>query len=193
MPGPSGRKPLALHLHDKKKHLTEEDKKNRAESEITMGEIKFTAPDAVKNNKAAMEKWGEVTKIYLESGLMLVSSTDNGVIGRYCLMYADYLDLVEQRRIISGLEFPKEEAQDLSEMTEKLLTRKKAERLYTMILYFSSLDGVLKLDKAINAKSKSILDIEDRIYLNPASKVRTLPIKRKPVKIDPIKKLGFDV
>ena len=187
------RKPIALHILDNKKHLSEQDKKDRADSEVTMGEVKFTPPQEVKKNPEAMKKWREVTKIYLDSGLELVTSTDNSVLGRYCLLYADYWHLVEQRRIIGELEFPEDEAKDLSEMTEKLISRKKAERLYDLILYFTTLDGVIKLDKAINAKSKSILYIEDRIYLNPAAKVRTQRIKRKAEKKDPLEEMGYNV
>ncbi len=187
------RKPIALHLHDKKKHLSKQDEKDRAESEIAMGEIRFTPSEAVKKNPEAMTKWREVTKIYLDSGLKLVSSTDNGVLARYCLLHADYWDLVEQRRIISTLKFPLEDELEISKLTGELLTRKKAERVYALILYFTSLDGVIKLDKAINAKAKSILYIEDRIFLNPAAKVRTIPIKRKDKIKDPLEKMGFDV
>ena len=59
--------------------------------------------------------------------------------------------------------------------------------------YFTKLDGLLKLDSKINAKNKSILDLEDRIFLNPAAKVRTLPIKRKTKRTDQADALGFDV
>ena len=59
--------------------------------------------------------------------------------------------------------------------------------------YFTSLDGLIKLDKAINTKLKTILDIDDRIFLNPASKVRTLPIRRKPKPEDKLGDMGFEV
>jgi len=193
MSGAAKRKPLALHVHDKKQHLTKEDKADRADAEITMGEVKFTPPAAVKNSPAAFCKWNEITKIYKDSGLCLVSSTDNGVLARYCLMYADYEALVEQRRILNDIDFPEEDEDELLAVTDAEYRRARARRLWSIMEYLTKLDGVIRLDKIINAKAKSILDIEDRIYLNPAAKVRTLPLKRKPKEENPLDNMGFDV
>lgn len=192
MTGAAKRKPINLHLHDPKKHLSKEDKQDRADAEVTMGSVSFSASGVVKKSKAAFRKWKEITKIYRESGLYLVSSTDNGVLARYCLMYAEYEKLVEQRQLISDLEYP-DEIDEVLVITDAEYTRARAKRLWDIMEYFTSLDGVLKLDKAINAKAKSILDIEDRIYLNPAAKVKTLPIKRKPKEKDALGDMGFSV
>ena len=189
----SKRKPIAIHLHDPKQHLTKQAIKDRVEAEVVMGEVSFTAPDAVKKSKEAFTKWKEVTKIYRDSGLLLVSSTDNGVLGRYCLLYADYWDLVEQRRIVSGFSMPAKDTEDLVKLTEDQFNHDRARQLWSIMECFTSLDGLLKLDKAINAKVKSILDVEDRIFLNPASKVRTLPIKKKSKETDELGDMGFDV
>lgn len=191
MGGSSKRKPVALHIHDPSSHKTVEEKENIADAEITMGITKFSAPDAVKKQPAALIKWKEITKIYKDSGLVLVSSTDNGVLARYCLLYADYYGLVEQRRVISNIEFSDDDTAELIALTDEEYTHERSRRLWGMMEYFTSLDGLLKLDDKINNKCKAILSIEDRIFLNPAAKVRTLPIQRKPKEKDELGDLGF--
>ena len=189
----SRRKPIGLHIHDPKQHLGADDKKARADAELTMGDLNFSVPESVKKNKAAFKKWCEVTKIYKEARLTVVSSTDNGVIGRYCMLYAEYDELIEQRRLISDLDFPADDMDEIIAETDAEYRHARACRLWNILEYFTKLDGLLKLDKAINTKLKSILDVEDRIFMNPAAKVRTLPIRRKPKEKDEMGDLGFDV
>ncbi len=191
MGSPSGRQPLALHIHSGKSHLTAEAKAAKADAEITMGVVNFSPSQAVIDSPAAFEKWEEITGIYIESGLVLVSSTDNGILSRYCLLHADYEGLVERRRVMNNFDFPDNEMDEILALTLREYDIVRARRLWSILDYYTSVDGVLKLDKAINAKAKAILDVEDRIFLNPASKVKTLPIKRKPEVTDELDELGF--
>jgi len=193
MRGSAQRKPLQLHVVEGKKHLSEQEKNEYGESEITMGEIKFTPSAEVKSNKDALKKWREITKIYTESGLVLVSSTDNGILARYCLEYADYLELVRERNTLKRYQLPKDDEDELFADTDAEYRRARARRLWGIMDYLTCLDGRLKLNDKINRKLKTILDIEDRIFLNPAAKVRTLPIRRKPKEESPLGNLGFDV
>ena len=187
------RKPIELHIHDKKKHMGKDEKLARENSELTMGNLEFSPPRAVKENPVAMRKWDEVTKIYKDAALTFVSSTDNGAIGRYCMLNAEYEDLINHRKQINGLKFPEDIEELIMNSIEETASKARARRLWQLIQYFTGLDGLIKIDKIINAKVKAILDIEDRIFLNPAAKVRTLPIQRKQKEKDPVEEMGFDV
>jgi len=187
------RKPLALHVHDPKQHLTKEAKEARADSEITMGTLNFSVPSDVKKDKLALKKWHEVIKIYKDAGLTIVSSTDTGVIARYCMLYSEYWQLLETRRAISDMDFPEDDMVEMMALSEAEYRAARARRLWSIMEYFTRLDGLLRLDDKIHRKLKTILDIEDRIFLNPASKVRTLPIRRKPEEKDHLEDLGFNV
>jgi hypothetical protein len=189
----SKRKPIEIHVFDKKKHMGSEEKNARADAELVMGQLKFTPPPEVKKNKIAMRKWREVTKIYKDAKLTVVSSTDSGVLGRYCLLNAEYEHLIQQRALICSLDFPEEIEEELLEATGEGFNKAQAGRLWKLMKYFTGLDGIIKIDKIINAKVKAILDIEDRIFLNPAAKVRTLPIQHKAKVKDPVGDMGFDV
>ena len=187
------RKPLVLHKKDPVSHKTKEDIKNLEEAEVTMGTVNFTPPEAVKNNLEAMKKWAEITKIYVSSKLLLVTSTDNGVLARYCLLYADYYELVEQRKIVSSSEYSEDLASEMRDEIDEELPKRKANKIWKIFEFYNSLDGVIKIDKMIDSKLKSILQIEDRIFLNPAAKVRTIPLKKKVEKKSDLESKGFNV
>lgn len=194
MSGVAKRKPIALQIYNGNKgKLSTADQNAYAAAEITMGDLKFVTPDDIKRDKLALKKWREVTKIYRDAGLTVVSNTDTGVIARYCMLYSEYWQLLEQRRGINDMEFPEDDEAELMAVTDDEYTRARSRRLWNIMEYFTRLDGLLKLDDKLHRKLKSILDIEDRIFLNPAAKVRTLPIRRKPKETDEMGELGFDV
>ena len=58
------------------------------------------------------------------------------------------------------------------------------------INYIVSVDGVLKIDSAINKKMDMLIKMEDRLFLNPLSKVKNVP-KKEPKTIDPATAKGF--
>lgn len=184
--------PIEVLVKTGKTHIGAEEIKARREAEVTMGTANFTAPAEVKGNPEAFKKWKEVTKIYQDAGLLVVSSTDNGVIGRYCMIYSEYLDLLKVRSELSGFELPEKMATDFDELARDALD-KKADFVFRLIQYTFSVQAILKVDTAINTKLKTLLDLEDRIFLNPAAKVRGLPVKTKEKKKDKIADLGFDV
>lgn len=194
MTGITKKKPLALHLHDGNKNkLSTEDKEAYAAAEITMGDLHFITPPDVRNNQLAMRKWREVIKIYRDAGLTVVSNTDTGVIARYCILYAEYWELEAIRDEIKEFKLDNDDKNELMAESDAEFSRERARRLWNLMDYFTRLDGLLKLDDKIHRKLKTILDIEDRIFLNPAAKVRTLPIKRKAKEKDELGDLGFDV
>ena len=172
-------------------HISNEEREAKKESEITLGVIKYTAPDYVKNNTEANKKWNEITNLYKRAGIQFVSSSDNGVMGRYCVIYSEYIDLVERRRILSNLEFPEDLGIVEKELTE--VDRFRTERLFTLMDYLVATKGILELDKAINAKCKTLLDLENTLFLNPLAKIRAVPVQKKPKKQDEAKSAGFDV
>jgi len=194
MSGAAKRQPVSLQVYQGNKNkLSEAELAARGDAEITMGDLNFTAPADIKKDKLALKKWREVVKIYRDAQLTVVSNTDTGAIARYCILYSEYWQLSEQRRKISAFDFPDDDTNEILAITDDDYSRARSRRLYNIMEYFTRLDGLLKLDDKINRKLKAILDIEDRIFLNPAAKVRTLPIKRKPKEPDGIGDLGFDV
>lgn len=194
MTGRAKRKPLEVHLLDgNKAKISSVDKEAYAAAEIDFGDLSFHTPDDIKKDKLALKKWREVTKIYKDAELTVVSNTDTGIIARYCKLYSEYWQLLDVRQQINDFPFPETDEQELLAETDAEYRRDRARRLWNIMEYLTRLDGVFKIDDKIHRKLKAILSIEDRIFLNPAAKVRTLPIRRKKPEKDPVSEMGFNV
>ena len=50
---------------------------------------------------------------------------------------------------------------------------KTAAKMFEKIEYVFSVSGVIAVDKALNAKMSALVQMEDRLFLNPLAKVRT--------------------
>jgi len=195
MSGGRPRKPIALHNADKKKHMGKEEREVRAQCEVTMGRLVYTAPDAVKKNPEATKKWKEVISLYKSAKTHLVTSSDNGVIGRYCLAYAEYLELVEIRRKLNRVDMPENDdiLYEIADHMDEEFGKRRANKLWDLFNGLLAVDGILKLDKSINAKLKVIMDLENKLFLNPLAKIRSIPLDKPQEKPDPAKETGFDV
>jgi phage terminase small subunit len=157
-----------------------------------MGDLNFVCPEEVKNDVVAHRKWRETIKIFQEAKLDVISSTDSGIIGRYCTMYSEYIELIGRRKQLAAFELPEDNDQEMLAITEYEYGREKAKRLWRILEYFTSLKGLTEIDKNINAKQKTLTDLEDKLFLTPASKARKLKIKKKSSEADPLKQKGFD-
>ena len=62
--------------------------------------------------------------------------------------------------------------------------------MFEKIEYVLSVSGLLNLDKAINAKMNSLVQMEDRMFLNPLAKAKNIP-KEESKKADPLGDKGF--
>jgi phage terminase small subunit len=171
-------KPISLHIAEgNPNRLTKAQMEQRKESEIKLGDNHFKCPDYVKSDANAYKKWREIIKLYKD--VDFVSSSDIGLLARYCLTWSEYLRLINNRKHIEALEadwdkyenvFPEEFAFQI----EKLL----------------KLNPLLQLETAINKKMDLLIKMEDRSFLNPLAKVKNVP-KKEITKEDPLAAKGF--
>lgn len=149
MPGRHA-KPVDLILAEGNKgHFSKEELEKRKENEIKLGDNNLKCPDFIKNDEIAYQKWKELVKNYKEAekdGIQLITSSDVGLLARYCKTFSDYQKLVKQKDNIED-----------------------------------DIDTLLRLENAINKKMDMLIKMEDRLFLNPLSKIKTIP---KPVKED---------
>ncbi|WP_026881414.1 P27 family phage terminase small subunit [Clostridium akagii] len=159
-------KPINLLLAQGKKHLTKAEIDKRKDTEIKLGNNKLVCPNYIKNNVNAYKKWKEIVKIYKE--VDFVSSGDTGLLSRYCMTHSEYLNLCETRDRLSGLHADWSQYQNIfpeefQETVERVL--------------YSNTD--LQMETAINKKMDMLIKMEDRLFLNPLSKVKNVP-KQEP-------------
>lgn len=170
-------KPIDLIMADgNKRHLTKAEIEHRKNTEIRFGNDKLVCPKHIKNNKNAYAKWKELIRLYKDFNF--VASGDIGMLGRYCMAYSEYLDLIERRAIINQLSINIEEHYYIEkELKDAEVPEKRIEKMIEKYEFILSIGGLIALDKAINAKMDALVKMEDRLFLNPLAKIKNVPKK----------------
>ena len=163
MPGRHA-KPIQLHLvNGNQSRLTAADIAERKTAEIRFGNKEFVPSDIVKKNKCALKKWNEIIGLYTQYNVDFVSTSDASIIERYCLTYAEYITLQAVRGRIEAMRL------------NKIETYLEISRL--------------NLESDINKKSELLTKLEDRLILNPLSKIKVVPVQKKAIHEDKNKQL----
>ena len=170
-------KPIDLIMADgNKRHLTKAEIEHRKNTEIRFGNDKLVCQKHIKNNKNAYAKWKELIRLYKDFNF--VASGDVGMLGRYCMAYSEYLDLIERRAIINQLSINIEEHYYIEkELKDAEVPEKRIEKMIEKYEFILSIGGLIALDKAINAKMDALVKMEDRLFLNPLAKIKNVPKK----------------
>ena len=165
--------PIELLMAKGKKHLTKAEIEERKNNEIKVGTNKLICPSYVKNDSIAYKKWEEIIKIYKD--IDFVSSGDVGLLSRYCMTFSEYEDLLKKRKKINVLEYDFEEIEMTKEVLSEELSIRQLNNLIKKINFVTSTDGIISIDREIDKKSDMLIKMEDRLFLNPLSKVKNVP------------------
>jgi phage terminase small subunit len=184
--------PIELHLvKGNPNRLTKKEIEERQKNEIHLGGAGFTCPGFVRSDPVAYKKWKECVAIYRT--FIFVTSADSGHLARYCKTFSEYIDLLNRRENCAAAEpFSwKEEKAALDEL-EEFTNERGAKKLWAKIEYMISTDGIIAIDKAINQKMGQLTAMEDRLFLNPLSKIKNVAGKKEQKKVEePLAQAGF--
>ena len=172
-------KPIDLIMADgNKRHLTKAEIEHRKNTEIRFGNDKLVCPKHIKNDKIAYAKWKELIRLYKDFDF--VASGDVGMLGRYCMAYSEYMDLLERRTTVCQL-MPTVDDDENEIIKDQLdagnVHPKRIQKMIEKYEYILSFGGIISLDKAINAKMDALVKMEDRLFLNPLAKIKNVPKK----------------
>lgn len=170
-------KPINLLVAQGKKHLTKAEIEQRKKNEIKLGDKKLKCPDFIKSDIEAYKKWKEIMKIYKDADF--VSSGDVGLLARYCKSFSEYKDLLNNYQTIKEIHYDMKELDEALDGTyiddeneeRRLFSYKVKKQLRDMI----SINAMLSVETAINKKMDMLIKMEDRLFLNPLSKVKNVP------------------
>ena len=160
------------------KLLTKSEIEHREKSKIKVGDNKLKCPDFVKNDINAYIKFKEISKIYKDTD-DIASSSDIGLIGRYCVTFSEYLDLLDKRKKVGTFNT------DFDKYEQSL-----PEEFIDVLNNYMRMNVDLQLDNAINKKMDMLIKMEDRLFLTPLAKIKNIP-KKEPEKADPLSRRGF--
>lgn len=154
---------LLLHEGTARKTKAEIKYREKAEKELRIGDQTFIITENVLNDQRAIRKWNELVKIY--KGWKYVTDIDLNTIEKYCLLYSEYYQLLE--------------------------IRKQLEKQYPDIIQLYTVLQEIKYDTTINKKYEILMKFEDRMFLNPLSRIRAVPMKKEEPKETYLESLGF--
>lgn len=183
-------KPVGLHIAEgNPNNLTKEQIQQRKAAEVKLGKAdldKLRPPVFVKADVIALAHWKQALKEYKEAakqGAELLTSSDVGLLAMYCKTYSEYEYLLGQYQRIKDIEIDADIFEDYFENKEQVIeselgveTELKAMRYLSQL---ASLEGALKIETAINKKMDMLLKMQDRLFLNPSSKVKNVPKPKK--------------
>jgi phage terminase small subunit len=159
-------RPVELAIYNNNSgHRTKKVIKERlaAEKKMKIGNDEFIVTQKILDNKVALCKWNELVEQYKD--IDFVTSIDIGSIEKYCLTHAEYYELLECK----------------IELEKKIKDKLK---LYHAI-------DELNLDQNINKKLDMLIKLEDRLFLNPLSRIKSVPIKPEEKPASRLEQLGF--
>lgn len=179
----SGRnaKPIALHLAEgNPNRLTKEQIRQRQEAEVKLGVNdlkKLKKPTFITRDKAANKLWNDLIKEYqnaADQGVELLTSSDVGTLALYCKTYSEYESLLLAHQRIENI------AADTDGLYQYILDQDDfVMKAMSQIAQLASIDGILKIERAINNKMDMLLKLQDRLFLNPLAKIKNVPKPKK--------------
>lgn len=177
--------PIDILVAKGKSHLTIKQKEMRRKAQIKFGGKKINCPDYILKNETALDKWAEISVLY--SGFDFVSAGDSGLIGRYCMTYAEYFDLLARRECIDAIDRDSADVEKYLEENDEAFNFRVRQKLMDMC----STAAVLQIDTAINRKMTLLIQMEDRLFLNPLAKIKNIPKTEDVKMLDPMQRAGF--
>jgi phage terminase small subunit len=173
-------KPTALHIAEgNPNRLTKEKLRDRQASEVKLGKHeleKLRKPAFVSKDKTASKLWNDLIKEYksaAEQGVELLTSSDVGMLAMYCKTYSEYERLLVQYQRIENITIDVDVLDEFIDQAEL----DGGEVNYKALRYLSQLatvEGILKIETAINKKMDMLLKMQDRLFLNPLAKVKNV-------------------
>lgn len=177
-------KPIGLHLAEgNPNRLTKEQIKARQDSEVKLGKHeleKLKKPSFVSKDKIANRTWNDLIKEYksaAEQGIELLTSSDVGMLAMYCKTYSEYERMLVHYQRLENVVIDEHildeyisRAEDVDEVNYKALR---------YLSQLATVEGILKIETAINKKMDMLLKMQDRLFLNPLAKVKNVPKPKK--------------
>ena len=157
-------KPVDLIIMTGGKNLTKKEIKLRKEKEDELkSKCKYNPNNKVKQNAEALKMFNKLKKLYKD--IEYVDGLDENIINRYCLLTSE-VDAMENL---------------LARMNNDI---DKCENSAQMITMYKSISG---MESCLNKARDMLLKMEDRMFLNPTSRVKSVPKKpeeKKPSELE---------
>lgn len=172
---PTPPKPFSVLKSEGKSHRTKKELRAREEGEKALSTGKaLKERQEVKKNKIAHKEFKRINELL--SSIEKNDAIYEAVINRYCLIYAESIDLEEKRDCMYSLiENLKEQFEKSKEYLEDEELAKETRKFATSITELTK--SMIEIDKQVQQKRKMLLDIEKENIMTIAAALRVIPKK----------------
>lgn len=135
-----------------------------SEKEMKIGDYNFKPTQRILDNQKTLKKWNELIALY--QGFKFVTTVDTDLLEEYCITHVEYYELLDCKKEIE------------SKIEDKIKLQHATNEL--------------KIDYRINKKLEVLIKLQDRLFLNPTSRIKNVPIKKEEKKSkDLADQMGF--
>ncbi|GAA0763834.1 hypothetical protein [Clostridium sartagoforme] len=173
MPTPT--KPFSVLKSEGKSHRTKKELKMREQGEkaLSTGTV-LRERREVKKNKVAHKEFKRINELL--SSIEKNDAIYEAVINRYCILYAECIDLEDKRESMYDLiEDLKEQFENSKEYLEDEELAKETRKFASSISDLTK--SMIEIDRQVQQKRKMLLDIEKENIMTIASALRVIPKK----------------
>lgn len=147
-----GSKPSQLLVIEGKSHRTKKELEHREKIEKSLySGFNFKESPDVKSDPVAHKEFLRLKKLYKK--IEYIDGLDEQVINRYCLMLSQEKAIQKRQVRLDDL------ADDAQELTDVISANKTIASLY----------------KSLEQVRRMLLQLEDRLFLNPTARVKSIP------------------
>lgn len=173
MPTPT--KPFSVLKSEGKSHRTKKELKMREQGEKALSTgIVLRERREVKKNKVAHKEFKRINELL--SSIEKNDAIYEAVINRYCILYAECIDLEDKRESMYDLiEDLKEQFENSKEYLEDEELAKETRKFASSISDLTK--SMIEIDRQVQQKRKMLLDIEKENIMTIASALRVIPKK----------------
>lgn len=172
---PTPPKPFSVLKSEGKSHRTKKELKAREQGEKALSTgTALKERQEVRKNKIAHKEFKRINEL-----LKTIEKNDaiyEGVINRYCILYAECIDLeVKRENIYSLIEDLKEQFENSKEYLEDEELAKETRKFASAIS--DLVKSMIEIDRQVQQKRKMLLDIEKENIMTIAAALRVIPKK----------------
>ena len=172
---PTPPKPFSVLKSEGKSHRTKKELKIREQGEKALSTgTALKERQEVKKNKIAHKEFKRINELL--SSIEKNDAIYEAVINRYCLIYAECMDLEDKRdSMYSLIEDLKEQFENSKEYLENEELAKETRKFANSITELTK--SMIEIDRQIQQKRKMLLDIEKENVMTIAAALRVIPKK----------------
>ena len=172
---------VALELYDPEqgrpiKGQTKKTIADKKSGELRIGDDNYEMPLRLDGDLEAMSEWVRITDLYKGAGLKITSSSDVNILARYCVLQSKYICILDAQK----------------PLPKNRICRRENSKGVLQVVETEEYKEWKSMHKELLRINEALTKLEDKLFLNPLSKFKNIPmVVKKDERKEELKQLGF--